>query len=326
MSKEQSTHTHSHMWLVGVLGVISGLTLMIYVPSLKAVSEVAILFAGFHLVGAIVALTSLYAMGGGRLLRRFRRAETPAAPTVDFGWSAGWKLGPLLAAMVTLSAAIALQVTAPAWWPLAMALTLLASLFLGGHLAATEFLRNDLAALPMVDFLPGEGGLVLDGGCGAGRTSIAVSRVLKHGKVIALDRFDSNYIENGGRALLERNLAAAGVAGRVEIRQGDLTRLPFPDATFDATVSAHAIDHLGPLEAAALAEMHRVLKPGGRFLLVVWVPGWRLFAIASVFSFILTGVSGWKRMARDTGFDICEEGRFNGVLYLVLQRPQPEYP
>jgi len=321
MSKNQTVHSHSHMWMFGILGVISGLALMIYVPSLKPVSEVLFLFAGFHLVGAIVALTSLDALTGGKVLRRLTRRAEPGVQRLDFGWTPGWMIGPLVAALVSLAAAVALQVALPGWWPLALALTLLSALFFAGHVVAAEFLRSDLAALPMVDFLSSDRDLVLDGGCGAGRTSIAVSRMLKHGKVIALDRFDSDYIEGGGRTLLERNLAAAGVAERVEIKNGDLTRLPFPDMSFDATVSAHAIDHLGPLEQTALAEMHRVLKPGGRFLLAVWVPGWAMFSIASVFSLILTRPSGWRRMAARVGFEIQDEGRFNGVRYFVLRRP-----
>lgn len=35
-----------------------------------------------------------------------------------------------------------------------------------------------------------------------------------------------------------------GLADRVEIKQGDITELPFPDAHFDSAVSAHVIDHL----------------------------------------------------------------------------------
>ena len=45
--------------------------------------------------------------------------------------------------------------------------------------------------------------------------------------------------------MLEQNLLLADIAERVEIKRGDLTAHPFDDATFDAVVSAHAIDHLG---------------------------------------------------------------------------------
>ncbi len=49
---------------------------------------------------------------------------------------------------------------------------------------------------------------------------------------------------------------------------GDATRLPFPDAIFDAVFSLHFIMHLDPDQTrAVLDEVYRVLRPGGRFIL-----------------------------------------------------------
>ncbi len=51
------------------------------------------------------------------------------------------------------------------------------------------------------------------------------------------------------------------------ILTGDATRLPFADASFDAVFSFHLIMHLDPAQTrAVLAEAHRVLRPGGRFI------------------------------------------------------------
>ncbi|MBS4097824.1 MAG: class I SAM-dependent methyltransferase [Sulfuricella sp.] len=312
-SKSASGKAHSHMWLVGVTGLVAGLALMVYVPSLKAVSQSLFWFAGFHLIGGIVLLGSLYATVG----RRFRQR----ADALDFGWAPAWTLGPLLAAAVFLAMALAVQIAAPSWWPSAVVLTLLAANAFAGHLVAASTARPDHAPLPLIDLLPNHHGLVLDGGCGAGRTSIAVARGLTGANVVALDRFDSDYIEGGGRALLDRNLRLAGVAERVRVQAGDLTGLPFDDACFDAAVSAHAIDHLGGATEAALREMRRVLKPGGRFLLVVWVPGWTMFAVANVLSFALTTRRAWHAMARRNGFEVLDDGSFNGHCFLLLGKP-----
>jgi SAM-dependent methyltransferase len=312
------------MWLVGALGVIAGLVLMVYVPSLKPVSNVLFLFAGFHLVGAVVLAASIYVMAGRGIFRRWsrrRNGNDNASAKYDFGWAPAWTLGPWIAALVTASAAIAVYVAAPAWWPLAFLLTLLAASFFAGALITASSTRPDHAVMPMVDLLSGESDLVLDGGCGAGRTTVALGRALKKGRIVALDRFDSDYIEGGGRALLERNLRLAALDERVEIRQGDLTHLPFPDRTFDSAVSAHAIDHLGPQIVQGLREMLRVLKPGGRFLLVVWVPGWAMFAIASVLSFFLTGKREWKHLANQAGFQMRDQGHFNGFWFMLLEKP-----
>lgn len=317
-------HAHGHMWLVGVLGVAAGLVLMIYVPSLKPVSGVLILFAGFHLVGVVVLAASVYVMAGRRFFRRWSRRQDSndnAAAKFDFGWAPAWTLGPGIAALVTAAAAVAVYVAAPAWWPLAFLLTLLTASFFVGALITASSTRPEHAVLPMVDLLSGESDLVLDGGCGAGRTTVALGRALKKGRIIALDRFDSDYIEGGGRALLERNLRLAGLDDRVEIKQGDLTQLPFPDRTFDSAISAHAMDHLGPQIVQGLGEMLRVLKPGGRFLLVAWVPGWAMFAIASVLAFTLIGQGAWRQLATRAGFHIRDQGHFNGFWFLLLEKP-----
>jgi SAM-dependent methyltransferase len=53
----------------------------------------------------------------------------------------------------------------------------------------------------------------------------------------------------------------------VDFQVGDATRLPFPDATFGAVVSTQVYEYVPDL-LAAIAEAHRVLRPGGRVLVV----------------------------------------------------------
>ena len=99
--------------------------------------------------------------------------------------------------------------------------------------------------------------------------------------------------------MLERNLRLAGFKSRVEIARGGLTAQPFSDATVNA-LSVHA----------------RVLKPGGRFLLIVWVPGWMMFAIANVLSFGLAS-RAWCAMATEARFAIAD-----GTWFLVPRKPE----
>lgn len=71
---------------------------------------------------------------------------------------------------------------------------------------------------------------------------------------------------------VDANPAAATHALARDIRVMDVERLGFADAEFDQLVSVHAIEHFSNL-AAAFAEMARVLRPGGRMLLVYpWEP------------------------------------------------------
>ena len=323
MSKGENIEPkHRHMAWAGIAGVAAGAALMIYVPSLKPISSTLFLFGGFHLVGLVVVLASLYVIRGRKLGfgRRFASVTNGNDAGFDFGWAPGWIYGPWIVALIQAAIAVVIQVAAPGYWPLAMGLTLLAASSFAGGLTTRSVGHYEEALLPAVDLLSGGDNLVLDAGCGAGRTTIALGRAFKKDRIVAFDRFDSSYIEGGGRRLLEKNLLLAGLSERVQIESGDLTAMPFPDQTFDAVVSAHAIDHLGAKAEQALREALRVLKPGGRLLLIVSVPGWTMFSVASVLSFFLSGKQAWRRMSANVGFALKDEGSFNGVWFALLER------
>lgn len=310
----RSRNLHSHMWIFGILGVGVGLGFLIYAPQLRGVSTSILLFAGFHLVGGFVLLGSLYATFAQRIMRR-------PSDRVDFGWGPGWMNGLGIAAVAMIAGGVAVQVAAPTWWPASLALILAGANFIVGNLIMRNFRRADHAVLPMVEFLGHDAGLVLDAGCGAGRTTVALGRALKSARVFAVDRFDAGYIEDGGRQLLARNLEIAGLTNRVTIETADLTDLPFAEGDFDGAVSTHVFDHLGSGKQKGLSEAYRVLKPGGRFLMAVWVPGLTMFAVGAILSFFLTPKSAWRRMAKVAGFEVVDEGVCNNAWFLVMQKP-----
>jgi SAM-dependent methyltransferase len=315
---------HGHGWVVGILGLAVGTALLVAFPKFEAVAGVVLLVALFHLVGIAVVLGSVYSFAPerfGRLMERFRMKATDDQ-AYDFGWSWGAMHGPWLAAAALFAAGLGLQLELPSLWPVWFLVALLGvNCFVGGLVLRTSK-RTEFASLPLVDLLRSDHDLVLDAGCGGGRTTLALSKVLKNGRVVALDRFDAYYIDGGGRGLLERNLRVARLAEQVRIEQGDLTALPFPDAHFDTAVSAHVIDHLKEHKQTGIAQIYRVLKPGGRFLMVVWVPGWITFSLANVFCFLLTTKAGWRKLAAEVGFSVRDEGTFNGMWFVLLERPR----
>lgn len=69
-------------------------------------------------------------------------------------------------------------------------------------------------------------------------------------------------------AAARRRNAAAISSGAVDLRYGDATSLPFADNSFDKAYSIHSI-YFWPDPLAPLAELHRVLKPNGIFILTV---------------------------------------------------------
>ena len=96
---------------------------------------------------------------------------------------------------------------------------------------------------------------VLDVCTGHGVLALAATK--RGAKVCALDFAEAMI------AAARRNVPAA------ECRQGDAQVLPYADNTFDAVVCGYGIIHL-PEPDRALAEMRRVLHPGGRVAISVW--------------------------------------------------------
>jgi arsenite methyltransferase len=105
------------------------------------------------------------------------------------------------------------------------------------------------------EILPGE--RVVDVGCGAGIDSlIAAKKVGPEGRVIGVDMTPS-MLEKARKASMEMGLA------NVEFREGYAEALPVEDGWADVVIS-NGVLNLMPDKAAALEEMSRVLKPGGR--------------------------------------------------------------
>jgi len=110
---------------------------------------------------------------------------------------------------------------------------------------------------------------VLDAGCGRGLALIGCAKKLATGKAVGVDLWAAKDLSNNNPEATLANAAAEGVAERVEVQTGDVTKLPFPDASFDAVISMTVLHNI-PTRGArdqALRELVRVLKPGGRLAL-----------------------------------------------------------
>jgi SAM-dependent methyltransferase len=114
-----------------------------------------------------------------------------------------------------------------------------------------------------------DGARVLEVGCGPGRLSIRLAR--QHGlEVTGLD-LDPAMI---ARARANTDRAANRGGRRPSFLVGDVAALAFPDRSFDLVVSTLSMHHWAD-PAAALAEIGRVLRPGGRALIWDFRPGVR---------------------------------------------------
>jgi ubiquinone/menaquinone biosynthesis C-methylase UbiE len=91
---------------------------------------------------------------------------------------------------------------------------------------------------------------------GTGALSPALARAAPG--AVAVDGID---LSPGMLRAAETALSVDGVP--MGTRPGDLTALPYADARFDLAIAAHAVEYL-PDSRAALREMVRVARPGGR--------------------------------------------------------------
>lgn len=102
------------------------------------------------------------------------------------------------------------------------------------------------------------GARALDVACGtADLTLICARQVAPSGQVVGVD-FSADMLAVG-----RRKVAAAGLEGIVELREGDAMALPFPDDQFDCASIGFALRNVADIKRT-LREMARVVRPGGR--------------------------------------------------------------
>ena len=134
------------------------------------------------------------------------------------------------------------------------------STFTWGRRRVEEVIKKEFAAIP-------SGARVLDVGCGTG---YHVSRLRQMG-------FDVVGIEPGKDL---RETARANNPG-VQIDDGDIEAIPFPDGSFDAVLAIEVVRHLPHSPRRSIQEISRVLRPGG-LAIVTAAPRWSLTGYALI--------------------------------------------
>lgn len=104
-----------------------------------------------------------------------------------------------------------------------------------------------------------EGERILDAGCGEGRHTLDASKF--NCSVYGLD-IDRQCLKKTKYVLILMNNRGE-VKGRWHLIQGDITKLPFKESSFDKVICSEVLEHI-PDDKAAIRELVRVLKEGGR--------------------------------------------------------------
>jgi len=111
---------------------------------------------------------------------------------------------------------------------------------------------------------------ILDIGCGRGAVLLMAAKLLSGGRALGIDLWKTS--DQSGNALeaTSQNAGLEGVADRVDLRTGDMRALPLQDESVDVILSSLAIHNVPDAtgRARAIDEAVRVLRPGGRILIV----------------------------------------------------------
>lgn len=147
------------------------------------------------------------------------------------------------------------------------------------------------------------GASILDIGSGAG--GAARTLICQHGAgyVTGMD------VEDTVITLSRSLIAAEGLTGRIGFVKAAPGPLPFPPCSFDVVFSKDSLVHI-PDKAPLMAEVFRVLKPGGRFIASDWLishdgppsPEMAAYIAAEDLDFGMTSPAGFTKAMQEAGF------------------------
>lgn len=172
-------------------------------------------------------------------------------------------------------------------------------------------------AINLAQLQPGEA--VLDVGCGTGTLALAVARKVGVGGHVA-------GIDPGGAQIARAQDKMARSRVAVDFQVGVIERIPFPEQTFDVVFSTLMMHHLPtPLKRQGLAEIVRVLKPGGRLVIADFKHKQERAGRAARFHAGGSRIQSLATLLEETGFDqfLTEEvgaTRFSAFPGAVIMR------
>ena len=157
-------------------------------------------------------------------------------------------------------------------------------------------LRQRTASLARLQ--PGDA--VLDVGCGTGTLAMEVARRIgRAGRVAGVD--------SGTQQIARASLKAARRNVPIEFQIGVIEQLPFPDQTFDVVFSTLMMHHLpASLKRQGLAEIARVLKPGGRLVIADFKRKQERQGKAARFHAGGSSIQDLAALVKDAGFSVEE--------------------
>ena len=239
----------------------------------------------------------------------------------DFGYSLSIRYAML--APLVLAGGLAAFAMWRSWSRWVIIPTILVAVWAAAAVVFLNAMLNSPMRLPTERFMTSASGRVLDVGAGSGRAAIGVLLARPRATATGVDIYSGYWgIDENTPERFMRNARIAGVAERAAARVGDMRELPFGDGEFDAVVSSYAIDHLRRAERPkAIAEVARVLKPGGEFLLMIIQVDWKTWLVSPLLAHHPSqNPEPWRALLQESGFSLEEEGTELATLYFLAKK------
>ncbi|KYK36409.1 MAG: class I SAM-dependent methyltransferase [Theionarchaea archaeon] len=154
---------------------------------------------------------------------------------------------------------------------------------------------------------------VLDVGCGLGKVTVGVAKLLTDGTVTGIDIWNTVEIPGNSPEAAYRNAELEGVQDKVEFKSGNVLTLEFSDNSFDLVTSSSVLNNLSgdDQKLQAMNEIYRVLKPVGTFFLLEPLRNLRGFFTFSPFAF-------WQLLTKDKWVALLEKAGFVNLKYRYM--------
>jgi ubiquinone/menaquinone biosynthesis C-methylase UbiE len=184
---------------------------------------------------------------------------------------------------------------------------------------------------------------ILDIGSGRGLYAIEAAKQLDNGKVVAIDVWDPSAVPHlkfqhklsqpTGNSLNNavHNAELSGVKNKIKFINMDANHLEFDADTFDIAICGFILGHLKKHRTHAIKEVFRILKPGGKLVLVDNVRDFVYFLLSTPHLFLLSLIRGtkacqltrkkWLNDITETGFHIQEYTTQKGLIRLIAKKP-----
>ena len=157
----------------------------------------------------------------------------------------------------------------------------------------------------------GKSDTILDVGCGGGRTVSKLAAIATEGKVFGVDHSEESVAASKDFNAREID------AGRVEIKQGSVSQLPYGDGVFDLVTGVET-HFWWPDLPGDMREVFRVVKPGGTVVLIAEVYG-RSKAKTAQLAEKYAQRTGMKLLSVEEHRELLEGGGFSDVRVAVVE-------